>query len=330
MDLDFPEVIDLIREIKISETGKPLIDSEIAFLQCAWEGISYGKFIRQQDEITRKYAQCYDNRLRSKTEKTLASCGSKFLTFLSEYFSIDIDRVGFRGIIEDLVEKDRIKVPARIEVKSSPDTLNLRFRSTEFININQDIETVIQFIHSKLPVASLYGAPGIGKTTLLNYVREYCGSNTELRAIYIDLRYIESFKQLAFEILTQAKIATDLEEDTLISEIFDYLESNNVLILLDSIVQIPQELAAFIETFALRNSDFSSKIIISGIKKISLSLPVSKIQYYQLTGLKSINDINAYFDYLGLKNEKHWNEMAVFYQGNYREIKYAAEFILTF
>ena len=332
MSLGFPEIVDIVKKIKSDHTGKRLFDSEVAALQCAWDGISYGEYVANQDTFTQKYSECYQDPKRSKTTGTIASCASRLFKVVSEHLSIEIDRTNFRRVIQDWAKTQDISEFTQTEIqnKAQYDDDFTGVKSGERIIVTQDIENIIDYIESDRTIISIYGAPGSGKTTLLDYISRLYSPNHDYEFIYTDLRYLDSFAQWAFEVLAQAHVELEAEEDILMSKLFELFDSINVLVAIDSIVYLDSKLKAFIETFSLRKFSSDSCIIISGNKKTALNISDSLIQEYQLKGLSTTRDIKEYFSFLGLKNSEYWQKMSDFYGGNFREIKYAGQFINDF
>ena len=324
MDPVFLEIVEAVRKIKREDLDQTLNDAEIAALQCAWDSIGYKEYVENKEFFTSQY-NCYLNPKRSKTVTTITSCGSRLFSALSAHFDTTLNRNNFKRKIVDLLDFDKTLDSQNLEGPIVTLDNALEAPKTDFL-LTQDIQQVFELIQSNKPIVSIFGASGMGKTTLLEYISE----NVEFKVLYTDLSYINSFTQWAYELLAQARIKFNGEDETLTSELFDLLNSENVLILIDSITYLNQDLKGFIEAFAHRSFKSQSKIVLCSQKKNIVKLSPGVHHQYQLQGLSNDKEIKSYFKTLNLQNPKYWPKIAAFYGGNFREIDYCAQFILTF
>lgn len=329
------EILQIVDELILSQTGKHLDRMQKAIIEGTWHGQTYTEIAKEH-----KYS-----------ESRVRDIGYKLWQILSEKLELDINKFNFRSTIERLelttlkdfnklnnnicdfcpysqlhINKKRnvdfIKKTFYCNLKQSPKTVNCYSRDNELLTISEWIKIPEQMIIFVL------GNAGIGKSTIVRSVIDLQMPLVDV-VIWKNVSLSNSLESLINEILNDTKnLKNPPESDRhVLDQLLDLLIAKRCLFILDNLEEIfqPQKL---IGQYKLQYQGYQRFLkLITEVKHQSQFILISQKKYpemqclqpnlypircLELTGVKDTKILES----LQLKNEKFFPDLINLYEGN--------------
>ncbi len=317
--LEFASLISLTKSLVSQELDRRLPDSEIAAIQCMWEGIDYAEFSENYMQFMSRHKNCYKSVTKPKAVATLTSGASRMLKLFASYYGIDaLTRTSFRRKIEDAHDSGIIDFQDSTGTKEISETSN-------FIGRKHEIELLQKSIKSK-NVIFVWGNPGIGKSALLRQFSEkHLSKNSYFFAKYSDFSSLDSLLHFVYE--NYFEESKDL--NNLIPYVIEHLTEREFQLIVDFEYDIDPEFGRFLESISNHKLPENSCIICISRKNCinNFDFNDETTLSYQLGPLENKSDYFPYLSTLKLKDKHLWDKIIDAYEGNFRELSYVAKFI---
>ena len=210
----------MIDRLSIQQHGKRLTPIEREILGIAWEGGSY-------------------QQIESFQEQTVKNKAVKLWKDLSQLLDTKVNKYNLRQVLEELDVSSIL--PEQLTTPTIDRRTRVRFhgRKTELWQLQRWIET------DRHQVISIYGAKGIGKTTLVHQLVENLAPKLD-RAIWISLAETPDLMdvlKIAIKEVGGRKAKLSKKLSTAIDKTIAYLQQSNCLLIFDNadIVLAPDE-----------------------------------------------------------------------------------------
>ncbi|MCW6035403.1 AAA family ATPase [Spirulina subsalsa FACHB-351] len=343
--MSITEVLQLVDRLVQKQTGEHLDDLQKEIIQGIWEGKTYQKIA---EDSTKGYNENY-----------IGDVSRKLFEILSEQLDEPIKKSNFCWTIERIVNSQAFGlVNANIrycpyhppanppQPIPSPETpyplkkyqdLTLAPKIHRFCDRTTELHTLSSWLcDKKIPLISVLGIAGIGKTTLVKRVVDLNQEQFDF-IVWKPLKLCPSFPSLIRDILTHSNPYYE-ENDHQLTQLFDLFRQQRCLIVLDDLQEIfvPGKGAG---QYKMEHRDYktlltmlthvehqSSLIVISQEQcpeMMELDEELYPIQALELEGLENTDILKN----LGLKDRQNWCQLMALYEGHPMYLKAIARVI---
>jgi hypothetical protein len=344
------KILELINELIIKHTGNPINDLQRDTILGIWEHKTYGEIangLNYDDEYIGKISsEIY--KILSQELKNLGQQGEVnkhnfcwSLERLANLYNpnfLHYSHIIYNGHVNFCSNTPHTDTEDLSNENSAPkiyhDLTQAPRKITKFYNRTSELEILRDLVLNKnIPLISVLGLSGIGKTTL---VRQFVDLNLDKFEVIIwkNLKLSNSLETIITDIF--AKINTDfiLGNEDNITRFLNLLQTKKCLIIFANVEElfIRGELGGKYQTKHKEYENLFSLITTEVEQKSSLIL-ISQEQCVQMLNdyseeieLRGLNTIEC-LKILGLKEENSWLELINLYDGNLVYLKHIAYII---
>ncbi len=317
--MDFNQYLAMIDRLSIQQHGKRLTQIEREILGIAWEGGSY-------------------RQIESFQEQTVKNKAVKLWKDLSQLLDTKVNKYNLRQVLEELDVSSILPEQLTTPTIDRPTRSRFHGRKAELWQLQRWIET------DRHQVISIYGAKGIGKTTLVHQLVENLAPKLD-RAIWISLAETPDLMdvlKIAIKEVGGRKAKLSKKLSTAIDKTIAYLQQSNCLLIFDNadIALAPDEslnsdlgrdYAQFFDRLNKLNSNICCLTITTAkndIFRTSDSLPETlRLRQLELQGLEAISCQALLHNSELVGSSVEWDRLVELYQGNPRYLKIVANTI---
>lgn len=325
------EVLQLVDELVQKQTGEHLDDLQKTVVKGLWQGKTYSEIADECGYKSKNY---------------IGDVSRKLFKILSEQLDENISRHNFSWTIERVINSQFVglvnskinwcpnspQADASQSIKEKPSKnkgyhdLTLAPKITHFYDRTTELQTLSRWlIDQNVPLVSVLGLNGIGKTTVVKHFVDLNLQNFEV-VIWKNLKLSQSLDGIITEIITGVE-RDSIQTDNKLTQFFNLLRQQRSLIVLDDFQElfIKGELAGEFKTeyknyqnllTAIANIEHQSSLILISQEQcqemVSPDEELYPIKCLDLQGLDNTEIVKKW----GLKDDEAWTDLSDLYGGN--------------